>query len=198
MTAEQLDGLLSWMAGRLDSWMTSLLLLIQIFLLLSLSLYVADFDCPTCQCRGAVVKLKCEQELVRDKKDFEANFKKRKEKAKKDSGKKPRKTGSPLMMYACTCHTMRTLCGDVTSTTCTECKVRGYIEVKDSCPVFKTCIMCKCDTSVFIYRDIERMTIQQVESEEAETREIVMAPSYGILQEVSLLLLQSKKVTMSS
>jgi hypothetical protein len=52
---------------------------------------------------------------------------------------------------------MRTLWGDVTSPTCTECKVRGYLEVKDSYPVCKTC-MCKCDTGVFIYRDIERMT----------------------------------------
>jgi hypothetical protein len=33
--------------------------------------------------------------------------------------------------------------------------------------------MCKCDTGVFIYRDIERMTILQVESKEAEAREIV-------------------------
>ncbi len=72
-----------------------------------------------------MVKLKCEQELVREKKDFVANFKKRKEKAEKDGEKKPRKTGSPSMMYACACHTMRTLCGDVTSTTYTECKVRG-------------------------------------------------------------------------
>jgi hypothetical protein len=39
--------------------------------------------------QGAVVKLKCEQELAREKKDFEANFKKMKEKAKKDGGKKP-------------------------------------------------------------------------------------------------------------
>ncbi len=44
-----------------------------------------------------MVKLKCEQELAREEKDFEANFKKRKEKAKKDGGK-PRKTGSPSMM----------------------------------------------------------------------------------------------------
>ena len=120
-----------------------------------------------------MVKLKCEQELAREKKDFEANFKKRKEKAKNDGGKKPRKAGSPLMLYACACHTMHTLCGDVTSTICMECKVRGYVEVKDSYPVCNTC-MCKCDTSVFIYRDIERMTIQRVESEEAQARETVM------------------------
>ena len=50
--------------------------------------------------------------------------------------------------------------------------MRGYIEVKDSYPVCNTC-MCKCNTSVFIYRDIERMTILQVESKEAEAREIV-------------------------
>jgi hypothetical protein len=55
---------------------------------------------------------------------------KRKEKAKKDGGKKPRKTGAPSMMYACACHMMRTLCGDAISTTCTECKVRGYVDVK--------------------------------------------------------------------
>ncbi len=66
-----------------------------------------------------MVKLKCDRELAREKKDFEANFKKRKEKAKNDGGKKPRKAGSPLMMYACTCHTMCTLHGDVASTTCT-------------------------------------------------------------------------------
>jgi hypothetical protein len=76
------------------------------------------------------------------------------------------------MTYACACHTMRTLCGDVTSTTCTECMVRGYVEVKDGYQVCKTC-MCKCDTSVFNYRDIERMTILQVESQEAAAREIV-------------------------
>jgi hypothetical protein len=108
-----------------------------------------------------VVKLKCERELAREKKYFEANFKKRKEKAKNDGGKKPRKTGSPSMTYACACHTMRTPCGDVTSTTCMECKVRGYIKVEDGYPVCKTC-MCKCGTCVFIYRDIERMTIQRV------------------------------------
>jgi hypothetical protein len=55
-----------------------------------------------------VVKLKCERELASKKKDFEANFKKRKEKAEKDGGKKPRKTGSPSMTYACSCHMMRT------------------------------------------------------------------------------------------
>jgi hypothetical protein len=53
-----------------------------------------------------VVKLKCEWELAREKKDFKAKFKKRKEKAEKDGGKKPRKTGSPLMTYACACHVM--------------------------------------------------------------------------------------------
>ena len=36
----------------------------------------------------------------------------------------------------------------------------------------KTC-MCKCDTGVFIYRDIARMTIQRDESEEAEAKEII-------------------------
>jgi hypothetical protein len=77
------------------------------------------------------------------------------------------------MMYSCTCHMMHTLRGDVTSTTSMECKVRGYVEVKDGYPVCKIC-MCKCDTGVFIYRDIERMTIQQVESKDAEAREIVM------------------------
>ena len=55
-----------------------------------------------------MVKLKCERELASKKKDFEANFKKRKEKAEKDGGKKPRKTGSPSMTYACSCHMMRT------------------------------------------------------------------------------------------
>ncbi len=109
---------------------------------------------------------------MREKKDFEANFKNRKEKAKKDGGKKRRKTGPPSMTYACACHMMCTLRGDVTSTTCTECKVRGYIEIKDSYPVCKTC-MCKCNTGVFINRDIERMTILQVEAQEAEAREIV-------------------------
>ncbi len=51
------------------------------------------------------------------------------------------------------------LYGDVTSTRYTECMVRVYIDVKDSYPNRKTC-MCKCNTGVFIYRDIERMTIQ--------------------------------------
>jgi hypothetical protein len=78
---------------------------------------------------------------------------------------------------------MRILCGDVTSTTCMECKVRGYIEVKDGYPVCKTC-MCKCDTGGFIYRDIERMTIQRVESEEAEAREII--PNVDTRARVSL------------
>ncbi len=50
--------------------------------------------------------------------------------------------------------------------------MRRYVEVKDSYPVCNTC-MCKCNTGVFIYRDIERMTILQVESKEAEAREIV-------------------------
>jgi hypothetical protein len=38
MTAKQLDGLSSLTDWRLDGWTTALLLLIQIFLLLSLSL----------------------------------------------------------------------------------------------------------------------------------------------------------------
>ncbi len=100
------------------------------------------------------------------------NFKKWKEEAEKDGEKKPRKIGSPSMVYACACHMMQTLCGDVTSTTCTECKVRGYVEVRDGYPVCKTC-MCKCNTGIFVYRDIERMAIQQVESEEVEAREII-------------------------
>ncbi len=44
--------------------------------------------------------------------------------------------------------------------------------------------MCKCDTGIFFYRDIERMTIQQVESEEAEAREIV--PNVDTRARVSL------------
>jgi hypothetical protein len=47
-----------------------------------------------------VPKLKSEQELAREKKDFNTNFKKRKKKTKKDGGMKPRKTGTPLMKYA--------------------------------------------------------------------------------------------------
>jgi hypothetical protein len=104
-------------------------------------------------------------------------------KAKKDGGKKPRKTGSPSMTCTCPCHTMHTLRGNVTSTKCMECKTRGYIEVKDGYPVCKTC-MCKCNTGVFIYRDIERMTIQRVESEEAEAREII--PNVDTRARVSL------------
>jgi hypothetical protein len=106
-----------------------------------------------------VVTLKCEQELVRDKKDFDTNFKKRKEKAKKDGGKKPRKTDAPFMMYTCANHTMRNLRDDVTSTMCTYCKVRGYVDMKEDYPNCRNC-MCKCDTSVFIYRNIERITNQ--------------------------------------
>ncbi len=53
-----------------------------------------------------------------------------------------------------------------------ECKVRGYVEVNDGFPICKT-FMCKCNTDVFIYREIERMTILQVEAQEVEAREIV-------------------------
>jgi hypothetical protein len=42
--------------------------------------------------------------------------------------------------------------------------------MKDSYPNYKTC-MCKWDTGVFAYRDIKRMTIQQVEAQAADTRE---------------------------
>jgi hypothetical protein len=44
--------------------------------------------------------------------------------------------------------------------------------------------MCKCDTGVFIYRDIARMTIQRDESEEAEAKEII--PNVDTRARVSL------------
>jgi hypothetical protein len=50
--------------------------------------------------------------------------------------------------------------------------VRGYIDVKDCYPICKTC-MCKRNTSVFIYRNIKRMTILQVEAQEANNRKIL-------------------------
>ncbi len=100
-----------------------------------------------------------EHELTKRKREHLSEFKKRKEHAHRDGRKKPRKARAPSMTYTCACHTMRTLCGDIASPTCIECKVRGYVTIANGNPNCKTC-MCKCDTGVLVFSDIEKMNLK--------------------------------------
>lgn len=103
-----------------------------------LSVQVADFNCPLCQCVGTVVKMDDPKEIKKQQNEYERDFLKKVkeyEKTTKGNGngkgkgdaKKPRKTGYPEMHYACACPHMRTYRGDIASSTCKDCKARGYV-----------------------------------------------------------------------
>ena len=103
---------------------------------------VADFHCPLCQCKGTVVKMDdpnvYERDFLQKVKEYEkttANGK------GKGNAKKPRKTGYPEMHYACACPHMRTYRGDIASSTCKDCKARGYVNILENKPDCMTCMM---------------------------------------------------------
>jgi hypothetical protein len=73
------------------------------------------------------------------------------------------------MTYTCAYHMMRTLHGDIASTTCIECKVRGYVTIANGNPDCKTC-MCECDTGVYVFSDIEKMNLRQAELAETSAK----------------------------
>ncbi len=114
-----------------------------------------------------------EYELAKRKREHLSEFKKRKEHVHRDGTKKPRKTRAPSMTYACACHTMRTLCGDIASTTCIECKVRGYVTITNGNPDCKSC-MCKCNTGVFVFSDIEKMNLKLATFAETSARKSML------------------------
>jgi hypothetical protein len=72
------------------------------------------------------------KELQKQQNEFERDFSKKLKEYKKtkgkgkDKAKKPRKTGYLEMHYACACPHMRTYRGDIASSTCKDCKARGY------------------------------------------------------------------------
>jgi hypothetical protein len=71
-------------------------------------LSVAEFDCPSCECKGTVMTLIEVDDLRRQKTAFTTEFEKRMLEFNNGVGKKPRRTKFPQQQYACCCPTMRT------------------------------------------------------------------------------------------
>ena len=109
------------------------------------------------------------KELQKQWNEFERDFsKKLKEYEKKTKGKgkgeakKARKTGYPEMHYACACQNMRTYHGDIASSTCKDCKARGYVNIVENKPDCRTC-MCQCQAGVFTMKDIDKLAVKRGE-----------------------------------
>jgi len=145
-----------------------------------LSVQVADFNCPLCQCVGTVVKMDDPKEIKKQQNEYERDFLKKVkeyEKTTKGNGngkgkgdaKKPRKTGYPEMHYACACPHMRTYRGDIASSTCKDCKARGYVNILENKPDCKTC-MCQCQAGVFTMKDIDKLAVKRGERSELKAR----------------------------
>ena len=126
---------------------------------------------------GTVVKLDDPKEIKKQQNEYERNFlKKVKEyetmkgngKGKGDA-KKPRKTGYPEMHYACACPHMRTYHGDIASSTCKDCKARGYVSILENKPDCMTC-MCQCQAGVFTMKDIDKLAVKRGERAELKAR----------------------------
>ena len=115
------------------------------------------------------------KELQKQRNEFERDFLKKLKEYEKTKGKgkgkakKPRKTGYPEMHYACACTHMRTYRGDIASSTCKDCKARGYVNILENKPDCKTC-MCQCQAGVFTMKDIDKMVVKRGERTEMKAR----------------------------
>jgi hypothetical protein len=117
------------------------------------------------------------KELKKQQEDYERKFSKKKkdnEKLKgKGEAKKPRCTAYPEIHYACSCPYMRTYHGDIDSSTCKDCKVRGNINIVDDTPDCTRC-MCQCQAGVFMMKDIDKLAAKcgiMVESKARTTKQ---------------------------
>ncbi len=98
------------------------------------------------------------KELKKQQDDYEHEFLKKKKDYDKVKGgaKKPRCTAYLEMHYACSCLYMRTYHGDIDSSTCKDCKVRGNVNIVETKPDCTTC-MCQCQVGVFTMKDIDKL-----------------------------------------
>ena len=109
-----------------------------------------------------------ERDFLQKVKEYEKTKGNGKGKGKGDA-KKPRKTGYPEMHYACACPHMRTYRGDIASSTCKDCKARGYVDIVENKPDCTTC-MCQCQAGVFTMKDIDKLAVKRGEMAEMKAR----------------------------
>jgi hypothetical protein len=124
---------------------------------------------------GTVVKMDDPKDLQNQQNEFERDFSKKQKEYEKTKGKgkgeakKPGKTGYPEMHYACACPHMRTYRGDIASSTCKDCKARGYVNILENKPDCMTC-MCQCQAGVFTMKDINKLAVKRGERSEMKAR----------------------------
>jgi hypothetical protein len=64
---------------------------------------------------------------------------------------------------------MRTYPRDIASTTCKDCKARGYVNIVENKPDCRTC-MCQCQAGVFTMKDIDKLAVKHGEMTEMKAR----------------------------
>jgi hypothetical protein len=106
------------------------------------------------------------KELKKQQEDYERKFLKKKKDYNKVKGKgeakKPRCMAYPEMHYTCSCPYMRTYRSDIDSSTCTDCEIRGNVNIVENKPDSKTC-MCQCQAGVFMMNDINKLAAKHGE-----------------------------------
>jgi hypothetical protein len=124
---------------------------------------VADFDCPSCDCKGTVIAINDEGELGRQQKLFTHEYNRRMADWESKVVKvRPRKTKYPQQQYACSCSRMITMHGDILSSTCKDCIANG-----DAIPDCPTC-KCQCFNGVFLFKDVQAMAVKKLQLEESK------------------------------
>jgi len=115
------------------------------------------------------------KEIQKQHNVFERDFLKKQKEYEKTKGKgkgevkKPWETGYPEMHYACACPHMRTYHGDISSSTCKDCKARRYVNIVENKPVCMTC-MCQCQAGVFTMKDVDKLAVKRGERTEMKSR----------------------------
>jgi hypothetical protein len=114
------------------------------------------------------------KELKKQQDDYEREFLKKKKDYVKLKGKgevkKSRHTAYLELHYACSCPYMRTYRGDIDSSTCKDCKVRGNVNVVKNKPDYTTC-MCQCQAGVFTIKDINKLAAGEMVELKARTKQ---------------------------
>ena len=126
---------------------------------------VADFDCPSCDCKGTVIAINDEGELGRQQKLFTHEYNRRMADWESKVVKvRPRKTKYSQQQYACSCSRMITMRGDILYSTCKDCIANG--NAIPDCPTCK----CQCFTGVFLFKDVQAMVVKKLQLEESKAR----------------------------
>jgi hypothetical protein len=112
------------------------------------------------------------KELKKQQDDYKHELLKKKDYDKekgKGEAKKPRRMAYREMHYACSCPYMRTCHGDIDSSTCKDCKVRGNVNIDENKPDCTTCL-CQCQAGVFTMKDIDKLAAKHGEIVELKAR----------------------------